>query len=649
MLHDERRRLPDLLARADARAHGAGAVRGRRRGDRSRRSPTRAMLLERDARVPVRGALLLPAGKALATRGAAGSRPRGRCSPSSLAPASATSSQCSSPALVLALAAFWFVGAGGRRLRRTGRAGTGSARRARHRALGRRSTWSRITLAIWQIYDRDHQAPDRSRTSLWAAARSRSALGVFPAIAGLARLWPRRRARGRPSTGRSRPSRRSMFAAFGLYGGLKAAYLSTVFANVVVERNLIYLAPLLFVGAALVLRQRPIGGGALVVGAGVRAVRRARDAVPARPLPVLGRAGARHARGGEPRARARRRRRSSRAARRSRSASAARRRPRLASAEPGRARRARTLPRRSSLGWNVVGEVSLRRRHQRSSRTAAPRARPADLGRPRGRAARTVLYLGQGIADPNPATPSSGTDGATRLEPRRDGARPGPTVTPDVVRAPTARRSTDPGRADIRRHAGSRRSSTSSARKSATEAVEPGSGGCSGSRPRCASASGGRGSTPTAGAAEHGPEPVLDSAARRAQLVKITSRGPARRPASRASRSRCPIGPLELAGAAGRTPAGDRVGPVTPALARAERPVKHVFVLARRRPPVPGRDLRDRTFPHERDPSHRRPARSSACRAFAFRPVTLIAGREASRGACARSGGSRASARACAA
>ena len=38
--------------------------------------------------------------------------------------------------------------------------------------------------------------------------------------------------------------------AFGLYTAAKAAYLSTVFATRVEERNLIYLCPLLFIATA---------------------------------------------------------------------------------------------------------------------------------------------------------------------------------------------------------------------------------------------------------------------------------------------------------------------------------------------------------------------------------------------------------------
>src|SRR5207248_7547781 len=45
---------------------------------------------------------------------------------------------------------------------------------------------------------------------------------------------------------------------FGLYTAMKAAYLSTVFETRVEERNLIYIAPLLFIGTALVLERRRV-------------------------------------------------------------------------------------------------------------------------------------------------------------------------------------------------------------------------------------------------------------------------------------------------------------------------------------------------------------------------------------------------------
>ncbi len=62
----------------------------------------------------------------------------------------------------------------------------------------------------------------------------------------------------------SRTKRRATFATlgvsalvvFGLYTAVKATYLSTNFAIVIAERNLIYVVPLLFIGTALVLERR---------------------------------------------------------------------------------------------------------------------------------------------------------------------------------------------------------------------------------------------------------------------------------------------------------------------------------------------------------------------------------------------------------
>ena len=43
---------------------------------------------------------------------------------------------------------------------------------------------------------------------------------------------------------------------FGMYTAVKAAYISTVFATLIVERNLIFLVPILFTGTALFLERR---------------------------------------------------------------------------------------------------------------------------------------------------------------------------------------------------------------------------------------------------------------------------------------------------------------------------------------------------------------------------------------------------------
>jgi hypothetical protein len=92
-------------------------------------------------------------------------------------------------------------------------------------------------------------------------------IGVLPAMAGLASLWL--------------PSRRTdsawrAFAAFtasailmvGAYTGIKAAYLSTVFATRVEERNMIYLGPLLIIGCAVYFTSRRIWLPGILVTAG---------------------------------------------------------------------------------------------------------------------------------------------------------------------------------------------------------------------------------------------------------------------------------------------------------------------------------------------------------------------------------------------
>jgi hypothetical protein len=55
---------------------------------------------------------------------------------------------------------------------------------------------------------------------------------------------------------------------FGLYTAVKAAYLSTVFSTLVEERNLVYLAPLLFVATALAFERRRLNLWALAASAG---------------------------------------------------------------------------------------------------------------------------------------------------------------------------------------------------------------------------------------------------------------------------------------------------------------------------------------------------------------------------------------------
>jgi hypothetical protein len=106
---------------------------------------------------------------------------------------------------------------------------------------------------------------------LWAAGALAIGLGILPVVAGLAWLV-------RPRDVLRTPPER-VFAAvlvaailgFGWYTAVKAAYISTVFSTLVVERNLIYLAPPLFVATALFLEQRRLHPLA-VAGAGAFAL-----------------------------------------------------------------------------------------------------------------------------------------------------------------------------------------------------------------------------------------------------------------------------------------------------------------------------------------------------------------------------------------
>jgi hypothetical protein len=93
-------------------------------------------------------------------------------------------------------------------------------------------------------------------------------LGVLPVLAGLAALWP---APDEPYSPATRSFRSLLLAAivgFGVYTAIKATYVSTTFGTYTYERNLIYVAPLLFVGTALWLERRSVHPIALAASAG---------------------------------------------------------------------------------------------------------------------------------------------------------------------------------------------------------------------------------------------------------------------------------------------------------------------------------------------------------------------------------------------
>jgi hypothetical protein len=100
----------------------------------------------------------------------------------------------------------------------------------------------------------------------WAGGAFAIGIGVLPAVALLAVL-------GVPGSERARPGVRAFVvvsagavASFGWYAAIKGAYLSTQFSSLVVERNLVYLAPLAFVATAFLLERAAAPIWAVLVG-----------------------------------------------------------------------------------------------------------------------------------------------------------------------------------------------------------------------------------------------------------------------------------------------------------------------------------------------------------------------------------------------
>jgi hypothetical protein len=89
-----------------------------------------------------------------------------------------------------------------------------------------------------------------------AAGAMTIGLGVLPVLVGLAILVRPRGEERTPERHAFRAVLGAALLAFTFYAAVKATYLSTVFATRVYERNLIYLAPLLFVATAMWL-ERP--------------------------------------------------------------------------------------------------------------------------------------------------------------------------------------------------------------------------------------------------------------------------------------------------------------------------------------------------------------------------------------------------------
>ncbi len=104
----------------------------------------------------------------------------------------------------------------------------------------------------------------------WAGGAFAIGIGMLPAIALLAVLAVPRAERERPGVRALVTVCAGAVVSFGWYAAIKGAYLSTTFSSLIVERNLVYLAPLAFVATAYLLERAaaPIWA-VLVAGAAV--------------------------------------------------------------------------------------------------------------------------------------------------------------------------------------------------------------------------------------------------------------------------------------------------------------------------------------------------------------------------------------------
>ena len=122
--------------------------------------------------------------------------------------------------------------------------------------------------------------------AVWSVAALTIGLAVLPVIAAVAAfLSPALRA---THEGRA-------FVVVGVaavvvfisYAAVKGAYLAKYFSVLVLERNVIYLVPIVFAAAAALLQRRLATVPALAVRLPRRAVPRRERRVQARPVPVL--------------------------------------------------------------------------------------------------------------------------------------------------------------------------------------------------------------------------------------------------------------------------------------------------------------------------------------------------------------------------
>lgn len=127
-------------------------------------------------------------------------------------------------------------------------------------AMGHASTAWRNTMLLYKDRIFEHTA--------WAVGALAIGIGVLPLLAGISALARPRGERRDPALTAFVATSLFALVVFLAYAGVKGAYISTVFGTYVVERNLIYLCPILFIATALAVA-RGVGRIWAIAGAAV--------------------------------------------------------------------------------------------------------------------------------------------------------------------------------------------------------------------------------------------------------------------------------------------------------------------------------------------------------------------------------------------
>ena len=101
---------------------------------------------------------------------------------------------------------------------------------------------------------------------VWAMGALAIGIGIVPMLVGIAALARPRDEPRDPKTRAFVVTSVAALAVFLGYAGIKGAYISTVFATLVVERNVIYLGPVLYAATALAI-ERGVGRSWAIAGA----------------------------------------------------------------------------------------------------------------------------------------------------------------------------------------------------------------------------------------------------------------------------------------------------------------------------------------------------------------------------------------------